>query len=634
MTVISNTRGNPQFSDLAAQEALPLVGTASREDGQTVLDTIDADLARLYEDRNILLTKGGQITFTGTTVTFTEALTLEINSQVAGGAPTIIDLGATTRTLSADGRMIYATIDRTLGTAVVTDDATTLPAVVAANKEVFLLIKRRDDTSGLKRAYFRTGMALDEGQTAALGSSGSGSGSGNEILETLKNQLNDSPYALLTPNIFRTDTDDKVDGSSTGTYDLVTKTFQFSGAGQTLVSTQMLDPTEFLDDGKSLSKIDLSVFWAAGSVDTAATYEVSRNGGNAWQAVTMERVGDATEVYRGEYAFTTETNQTITDNTATINSTTGTLNSSTQRRLGQSFVLSSTTLLRRVTFNVTKTGTPAGFIFVQVVNNSGGTPGTTVFSESAPISANSLVTGSNTLDLGTVVLVPGTYHVVVRTDDAYKAASGANNLTLNGNLTADGRSNYNGTVWSDAGTTSIQLLTLGIALDLRVRITSSAGSKALDGYGIFYDLEPVGVASGVKQLEVRKFKAVADNLSSFTLTNFLPDPDVMTVYYVEGGQAFKYGAFTLQGYTVQFPTNSFNNGGVEADVTLVFAQLEGSGFDNSDSNAALLTANHLGSTDATIDKSLAGFGLFLRRPDGTLREIAIDNNDNLVIYSV
>lgn len=171
MSVIPTTRGNPQASDVATESALPLVGTASREDLQTVLNTVDADLAKCVEDRNLLLTKGGTITFpaAGTTVTFSEALKLEINSQIAGGSPTVVDLGSTTRTLSADGRMVYAVVNRTAGTAVVTDDSATLPSVVNANIEVVLIAKRRDDTGGTKRVYFRNGLTLSAGQSGVIG---------------------------------------------------------------------------------------------------------------------------------------------------------------------------------------------------------------------------------------------------------------------------------------------------------------------------------------------------------------------------------------------------------------------------------------------------------------------------------
>lgn len=53
-----------------------------------------------------------------------------------------------------------------------------------------------------------------------------------------------------------------------------------------------------------------------------------------------------------------------------------------------------------------------------------------------------------------------------------------------------------------------------------------------------------------------------------------------------------------------------------------------------DRNAELLAANYLGSIDSSLDKSSAGRGIFLRRPDGTLREITIDDNDQIAVYSV
>lgn len=178
MAIISTTRGNPQASDVAVQTATPMLGGASREDAQTVISAADAEIAKLFEDRNISLVGGGLITFTGTAIQFTEALTLHINSQVAGGAPTVISLAATTRAVSATNRMVYAVINRGAGTATVTDDATTLAAVTAANQEVVLIAKRVDAGDGTQRLYFRNGSTYNAGQTARLGSSGSGSGSG------------------------------------------------------------------------------------------------------------------------------------------------------------------------------------------------------------------------------------------------------------------------------------------------------------------------------------------------------------------------------------------------------------------------------------------------------------------------
>jgi len=182
-----------------------LIGSAANTSVDTLLTNLDADLGQLFEDRNILLTQGGLITYTGTQVQFTEALKLEVNSKIAGGAPVIIDLGSTTRNVSASGRMIYAVIDRTAGTATITDDATTLPVVSNANQEVFLLAKRQDAVDGTKRLYFRNGMALNEGQTVRLGASGSGSGAGlGDDINTLRfrasfsDDFSDGPTSLTT----------------------------------------------------------------------------------------------------------------------------------------------------------------------------------------------------------------------------------------------------------------------------------------------------------------------------------------------------------------------------------------------------------------------------------------------------
>lgn len=161
---------------LRQHTVLPMVGNSVDELGDSVLSKIDAQLAKHFEDRNIFLTDGGIVTYTGTQVQFTEALNLVLNQKISGAAPQIISLAATTRTISASGRMIYAVIDRTAGTATVTDDATTLPAAASANQEVFLIAKRVDATDGTQRLYFMNGSAFNAGQSARLGSAGSGSG--------------------------------------------------------------------------------------------------------------------------------------------------------------------------------------------------------------------------------------------------------------------------------------------------------------------------------------------------------------------------------------------------------------------------------------------------------------------------
>lgn len=639
MSVIPNTRGNPQASDIAVQTALPMVGTASREDGQTALSNIDAELAKLFEDRNATLVGGGLITYLGTTVQFTQPLELHLNSKVAGGAPTVIDLTATTRTISATGRMIYAVVNRGAGTAVVTDDAPTLPAVTSTNQEVFLIAKRVDSPEPLQRLYFRTGMALDQGQTARLGSSGSGSGSGNPLLETLKNQLVDSPYELVTPNIIATEEDDQLDPSTTAAFDIVTKTVKFTSAVQFALSINSLDSAEFLAAaGLDVDQIDLSLFWnTTVAVPTNGVYSVSRGGDVSaiYQTVTMERIG-TTDTFRGTLRFTDETTHQVLSSNGT-GAALLLLDGTTQQQLAQRLVLADTKVLRQLKLEADALGTPVGNIYVQIQSNSAGSPSGTVLAESNPINVASIVDGTLTVTMPKLVLVAGTYHIVIRSDAQYKTNSfGSNAIRFLENAAgAGGRSTHNGTTWTTSGSAIMRYSFEGRTLDLRVKILSNTASEArLDGYGIFYNVQDAGMVGATRKNQRFTFNSVTDNLSTFAITAFNPNPDTLSCYYVESGQVFKAPSFVLDGNTVRFPANTFDNGGVSATVTLIFDQNTGGAFDNSDSNSRLMGANHLGSTNGADDRSLAGRGIILRNAAGTLVELAVDASNNITISSV
>ena len=316
------------------------------------------------------------------------------------------------------------------------------------------------------------------------------------------------------------------------------------------------------------------------------------------------------------------------------------LNTTTQQRIAQTVVIYSGSVLKTIDLYINLSGTPLGNMFVQIVRDSGGFPSTSLsdlMSESLPISIAGLVSGLNTITLPDTVSKTGTYHVVIRTDAAYKAqftsSAGTSSIAIQVSSTDNGSTQYNGTAWSDPGTTAFKYTLKGRELNLRVKITSSAGDKQLYGTGILYDIQTSGIVGGLKHRQVFKFNSTA-NPSTFALTMFRPDPDLLGVYLVETGQVFRAPAFTLSGNTVVFPANSFNNGGVPADLTLVMDQTNGTSFDNSDMNALLLAQNHLGSTDPTIDRSVAGMGIFLRSPNGTLREITINDEDQIVVYSV
>lgn len=470
------------------------------------------------------------------------------------------------------------------------------------------------------------------------GGGGSGSGSGSSIVARLEDKFADSIFQQMSAVDFATDASTHVDGTSTGAYSLVKSMYSFSAGAQTLVTTQLLSPTDFLTKGYDLPRVSATVMWNEAGTDTAATYALSRNGGVDWQTISMTRVG-TTDTYEGDLTFTDETPAVLQQFAVSNADGTQVLNTSTDQKLSQIFTVAADEVVKQVTMYLSKTGTPTGNYFVSIVRNSAGSPSTALSDILATTTAqlvSSLSSGNNAVSITlSTPLPPGSYHLVLETDQTYKNSWVTSTTEIAWRSDASAPSitvgqHFNGTAWS-ALTEAFCFQVSGRLLDLRLRVTSSAGSVDIAGYGVYYDIQ-TAIASGVKNREVKYFLASA-NTSSFAL-GFLPDPDLLQVFYVESGQTFVYPAFTLQGQTVIFPANTFNNGGLEANITLVFSQRSGSSFDNSDGNAALLAANRLGSSDATVDRSVAGRGIILRRPDGTLREIAIDNNDNITISTV
>ena len=471
------------------------------------------------------------------------------------------------------------------------------------------------------------------------GAGGSGSsGDASTVLESLKNQFEKSYFQLLTPGIFIMDQSTKVDGSSTGAYSLVDDTFNFTAAGQTLITTNLLDANEFLNNSDPLAEMEISAYWSSGYIDTGATYEVTRNNGRTWETISMSRVGSSTDLYRGYQKFTTSYSDVLYNIAPTPSGVTE-LNTTTAQMIAQPFTASSTSkyLLQGLMLMVTKKGSPSGNLYISVCSDNSGSVGS-VLCETTAISASGLTNGSNQITLPDIYLPAGTstYYLKIRTDAAYQASFVANttSIQIQGNTSGSPAllKQYNGTTgtWS-VGTQTVSVGITGQTIALKLRITSSQVSKMV-GYGVFYDKSiPASVASGTLNIQEFEFSG-SSNTYQFTLTKFLPSPDLLRVYDVFTAQCYVYGAFAIQGSTVVFDSGQFYQPG--QTVRLRFIQTEGTVFDNSDVNGLLLAANALGSTDPRIDRSIAGRGIFLRRPDGTLREITIDNNDQIVVYSV
>lgn len=445
------------------------------------------------------------------------------------------------------------------------------------------------------------------------GAGGGGEGDASEILERLKNQLEVGTYNFLSAAIFSQDEELKTD-SSTATYSIVDSAYNFTSPGQEWVSVQLADD-DFLDEGKDISSVHVETFYLSGSEDLNPLVEASRDGGVNWTQIPMTRIGNS-DTYTGNGKFDEEVTEQFTQNYGSFLSV-GVLNASNS--LSRLFSLANATVLKRLEFTVTKVGAPSGVLQFKIVADNAGSPSTDpndVLFISSPISVTSLASGVLTVDCYAALPIAN-YHVVVESDAAYKASyTGLNNVGFDSDGTG---------VVFEAG---------GRELDLRVRVTNFISNVLLAGVGVFYDRGLTGIpVDGQINQHKASFLSITDNLNEFTVP-FLPDPRLLLVFEIATGQVYRYGAFSLSGSTVIFPQNTFLKA-LDEEVQLEFFQINNAtSYDNSDKNAALLAANHLGSADPQIDLSVAGRGIFLRRPDGTLRELVINDNDEIEIYSV
>jgi hypothetical protein len=284
----------------------------------------------------------------------------------------------------------------------------------------------------------------------------------------------------------------------------------------------------------------------------------------------------------------------------------------------RSFIITNTTTVKSVSLNIQKTGTPNGNFYIRVVKDDMGFPSSNsndIVAQSPYLDISALVSGVIDIPIY-FISKPGTYHVVILANAQYTSSySIVNNIAVGSNSLS----------FNQAYT-----LIQGRELNLRLRITSSVGDVDLRGYGVFYKNETL-VESVDDLTKIQRFSFIGniDNPNQFVL-NWIPDPRFLYVYEVGEGKVYRYGFFLTNGDTIVFEPNTFNKPG---NVTLEFVQIVGS-FDGSDLNSALLAANHLGSTNATLDFSAPGRGIFIRRPDGTLRELLLNNDDDLEIWSV
>jgi hypothetical protein len=443
---------------------------------------------------------------------------------------------------------------------------------------------------------------------------GGGEGDANELLERLKNRLQSSPFEYVTPVIFSSSQDELIDTlSSTAAFDVAQSSFAFNNIGDELISLNMFDE-EFLQSGENFNQVELIAYWQTNN-NIDAVYEISIDNGLTFEEITMQRIGGS-DTHRGVLGVDQNLLTASIDIGGTPDSFLEIDNLTfPSRAFNAAEAFSSVSL--DVDINVV--GSPVGLLHVRIVKDIAGFPSPNpedIIATSVSLTLDGLSSGSFPLLIKSM-LPAGDYHLVFITNEVYadefSASSGSNKIEIASNV---------------GGLTSSLL---GFTLGLKVKITASAAELVLRGFGIFYKGEEYQFAGdGTLFRHVVRFNGLVDNEDTFELP-FTPDPRLLSVYQIGTAQVFRIGAFTLQGSTVFFEPNTFQ---ADEEITLEFIQLQGTSFDNSDFNASLLAANHLGSPDLSIDLSANGRGIFLRRPDGVLREISINDKDELEVYSV
>ena len=402
---------------------------------------------------------------------------------------------------------------------------------------------------------------------------GSGTGDANTFTENLKHRLTSSYYEFVTPVVFESDEQTRT-ASATATFDIVDGVYRFNNAAENFVSIQMFD-TEFLANDDDSRQVELHAEWFdSASRDDSATYQVALDGTN-YETVTMTRQG-LSQKFTGSKLLAVPSIVTVLSQASTDTNTE--LDASSLQALSAPFTLSAKNAISQLAIEIDELGTPVGSYIVSICKDNSGVPGDVIFSKIALVST--LNSGLNVITLNSFrnVLVAGNYHIKIETDATYKAgfSAGVNSIRLKTNSGGNDLV-YNGTTWS-AGTVDLKYALSGHAYDLRVQVASSAGSKKLKAFGIFYDEQVGDAIDGIDATQTFTFSGNL-NTTTFLVTNFLPTQEKLKVYDIKTGQVYRYPAFQINGNTITFDSGTFLVPG--ETVQLIFDQSEGAAIASS-----------------------------------------------------
>lgn len=452
-------------------------------------------------------------------------------------------------------------------------------------------------------------------QLGTGGGSGSGSGDSFELVGRLQNRLNLTDFKYAATNIFIQQEDTLIDDLSTAAFSVVNSNYSFENTGDFLLSTNMFG-TQYLSNNAETKRAEITHYIDTDFPGLDAIVEISRDGGNTFQTVSLDRVG-VSDTTRGNVEFQgndTGYSQVIGG------APTGFQEFDNTNQMTQAVTLTGKTTIKEIVLDLTLTGNPTGYIYAELRKDNGGSPDFTVdgfIARSKFASIDLMVTGNNTIDANLTAPAED-YHIVLKTDDHYKATynAGVTQVALNNTGALDATSTLN-----------------GYEHDMRVKITRGVEELTSQGFGILYQYSKGEVfeEGAIRQQEF-SFNGAIDNEDTFTL-DWFPDRRVLMCFEIGTGQVYRYGlkGFLIEGKDIIFEPNTFNK---PEDIVLEFVEMMGSNLSNDDFFTGLLNSANIGAPGQFESFLKSGRGYYFKRPDGIIRELTIDNNDEIQIYSV
>lgn len=394
---------------------------------------------------------------------------------------------------------------------------------------------------------------------------------------------------------------------------------KFTGAGGTLLSTNLVGDEQRYE-ANIINRATLKARYDAAYKDPAPVISLSRDGGANWVTATLTNPAVEGELWLADVFWAsadTLTAGTLTGSTVSnrklaliITPAYDQVITSFDFYLGTASSSGTITgVLREVSGSV-----PTNAIATSsVVRNCGSDVGSSRSYQNFPITPTTLMAGTSY-----ALCVEGSSGVSITTETVSSPATWAASAAEDpGSGWIPNANRYAAKVY-------------GAGTDLRARIVSSAGVEyRLLGFGVDFVLAGPATVSGISGYETRTISATEASTGVLTFSSLTYTPGAKQLYAKASGHIFMGPEdFTeLSPNQIQFTPGFFSAG----QVVTFFV---GFGIVDGTSDAlAILDANNLGSSYPSQDKSKPGKGIVLQRPDGTKREITIDNSDNIVIKS-